>query len=52
MDKLTQLRESLDRLIEEAVREDMARVYGERRETPRESVPVQRPSIFLSRQAE
>ena len=43
----------VDRIIREAVREDMERVYGERRETVREPGPqVERPSIFLRRQAD
>lgn len=44
----------LDRIIEEAVRADMARAYGERRAEPRTSpeVSVELPSIFLNRQAE
>jgi hypothetical protein len=43
----------LDRIIADAVRNDMARVYGERREEPREPAhPVELPSVFMRRQAE
>lgn len=44
----------VDRIVSEAVRVDMERVYGEeRRATPREPMPVAAPqSIFLRRQAE
>jgi hypothetical protein len=53
MDKRTPIQQDpLDRIIADAVRDDMARVYKERRETPRELVQsVARPSIFLRRQA-
>lgn len=42
-----------ERIVVEAAREDMARVYGEeRRQTPREESKTERPSIFLRRQAD
>lgn len=48
------IEDPFDRIVREAVREDMARVYNERDDEPRASLQAaaERPSIFLSRQAE
>lgn len=43
----------MDRVIADAVRADMARIYGEERtEQPAPKPAAELPSIFLSRQAD